>query len=553
MRGARLLAGLLRRVARRGRAAAPARPSRRRLVLLQIDGLSAGRLARALADGEMPHLARRLRAGTLRMRRAPTAIAPSTPVYQAALLYGTTGGIPGFGWHDRALGRTVRMDLADDVLAVERDLERAGGPGLLDGGVSYGTIFTGRAREAFFNVVRWGGLGDDPPRAAPRNRYDLVASLVSGALSGAHVAARIAVELADGAWDLARSVRENGTARLEWRFLVMRTVFAAVLRHVQTHGVVLDVLRGVPVVYADFLAYDEVAHRRGPDSRRALRHLRNIDGDIAQVMAAVEEVPEYGYEVLISSDHGQSASVPFEMLLGEDPAEYILRHALGRERRGATVDADRIRDLLKVRSLKLWARAQRRPLRALLAPWIAWVERRAEGRLRAQAPACADVEVVTGGTIAHVYLTRDATPLALHEIERRWPELVPALARCPGVGYLLARDGDDAAVFFHGLRVRLGARSLAAIAPPGVDPALFRRHLADAVASPRAGDLVLFGARAPAGNVAFDFEFGSHGGVHPDELDTFWIHPPEVPLPADGEVRPEELYRFFRARYREEP
>src|SRR5579871_2275584 len=436
MRGARRLARLLRELARRGRAAAPARPHRRRLVLLQIDGLSAGRLMRALSRGEMPHLARRLADGRFALTRLPTAIAPSTPVYQAALLYGTTGGIPGFGWHDRALGRTVRMDLADDVLAVERDLERGGGPGLLDGGVSYGTIFTGRAREAFFNVVRWGGLGETP-RAPMRNAYDLAASLATSTLIGWHVSTRVGVELAAGAWDLARFFRRHRTTRFEWRFLLMRALFAVVLHDLETHGAVLDVLRGVPVVYADFLAYDEVAHRRGPDSRLALYHLGDIDRAIARVLSAVDEVPEYAYDVYICSDHGQSASIPFENAVGEEPASFILRHAQPAGR-GATVDAELVRDLLRVRTLELWARAQRRPLRTLVSPWLHFIERRAEARLRAQAPACADVEVVTGGTIAHVYLARRRGPLLLDEIERDFPSLVPALAACDGVGYLVA-------------------------------------------------------------------------------------------------------------------
>jgi hypothetical protein len=68
----------------------------------------------------------------------------------------------------------------------------------------------------------------------------------------------------------------------------------------------------------------------------------------------------------------------------------------------------------------------------------------------------------------------------------------------------------------------------------------------------RAGDLVLYGAFAEAGDISFDFEFGSHGGVGPDELDQFVIHPAGIALPGDfdaGAVAPEAFYRFFADRY----
>ena len=69
----------------------------------------------------------------------------------------------------------------------------------------------------------------------------------------------------------------------------------------------------------------------------------------------------------------------------------------------------------------------------------------------------------------------------------------------------------------------------------------------------RYGDLVLYGAFAEAGDIAFDFEFGSHGGIGPDELDQFLLAPARIPLPADlsdGEaVAAEQFYHFFSGRY----
>jgi hypothetical protein len=115
---------------------------------------------------------------------------------------------------------------------------------------------------------------------------------------------------------------------------------------------------------------------------------------------------------------------------------------------------------------------------------------------------------------------------------------------------LVGNSADGPVVFYRGRRYRLEARALEVLEPAQrVGPRLFRQHLLEAARGARAGDLVLFGAFAEAGTVAFDFEFGSHGGVGPEELDQFVLYPSHVELPLTGAVTAEEFHRFFRAHY----
>jgi hypothetical protein len=62
--------------------------------------------------------------------------------------------------------------------------------------------------------------------------------------------------------------------------------------------------------------------------------------------------------------------------------------------------------------------------------------------------------------------------------------------------------------------------------------------------------VILLGTAAPCGEtVAFPFEFGSHGGLAPEQLDTFMIHPEELGEGAFASVvRPQDLHRFFLER-----
>src|SRR2546428_10848932 len=82
------------RLIRRLRVGAPPVPGRRRLLIVQIDGLSRAVLDEALAGGGVPVLARLLRQRNYRM--APMAVGgpASTPAVPMAAVYGGRPGHP---------------------------------------------------------------------------------------------------------------------------------------------------------------------------------------------------------------------------------------------------------------------------------------------------------------------------------------------------------------------------------------------------------------------------------------------------------------------------
>ena len=519
-------------------------------MLLQIDGLSTRRFLEALARGEMPHLARRLARGEVRLRKLTAATAPSTPVFQAGLLYGHHGDVPGFGWFDRTLGHAVRMDLAEDVLAVAETLAARGRP-LLEAGVSYGTIWPAGAAHAYFNVVSPVHGASARGRTA-QNAYDRLVAALAGVGIAGRVAGRLALELGIGVWDFVRWCRRIRTTRFEWRFLYMRLIVAVVMREVATAGAIVDVLRGVPLIYLDYLGYDEYAHRRGPDSPVALYNLRGIDQAIARVVHATQAVREYGYDVYVFSDHGQSKSTPFELVMGRDLHRLVLENAT-RSPVGKPIETSAIHELVTLRENEQFVRTLWRPLRRPLALYLGWLERRLERRLDGVDRESLAIRVVTGGSIAHLYFPTHgrAAALDVDTIARRWPALFKALVCCPAVGLVVGQSAAGPVVFYRGRKYRLADRKRVARLAPffrlGYD--LLARHLEAAAKSARSGDLVLYGAFAERGNITFDFEFGTHGGVGPEELDHFMIHPAAIDPPLAGAVTPEDFYRFFHGRY----
>src|SRR5213593_1771718 len=146
------------RRARRGRAPAP---GRRRLLIVQIDGLSRGVLEQALAEGRMPFLRRVIERAGWRIHPMFVGLPSSTPAFQLAAMYGVRPDIPGFHYHDKRRRSDVYFPRGGDAAHVERT-QAAGRRGIVNGGGTYGCIFTGGAASnllTFAMIKRPTGAG----------------------------------------------------------------------------------------------------------------------------------------------------------------------------------------------------------------------------------------------------------------------------------------------------------------------------------------------------------------------------------------------------------
>lgn len=513
------MCGLLLPLARHGRFAPGPSRRRRRLVLVQLDGVSRGRLERALGDGLMPALAARLAAGSHVLSSCRSGAPPSTPAFQAGLFYGVAPSVPGFVWFDRATGREVRMDRTAEVSAMEERLARRA-PGLLRGGTSYFSIFSGGAAQPRFCISGLAGdLGAE--RAWLDERLvpgDALASALARTVTAARAALRVGLEVGRGVADGLRWAIARRRLKHEPRFLAHRVLLAALLRELAVQGIQLDISRGVPAIYVDFLGFDEYAHRRGPESRAARRNLPAADAALAAIFAAAEAVPELGYDVYVLSDHGNVPTRPFEELAGIRLPELVARAMCGAPgSRGARPGT---------------------PDRGLLP-----------GRALRGGEACG-VATAEAGDLAHVYFLRDDGPLPLDAIRARHWRVLAALAANPAVGLLATRGGRRGFALVRGAVLDL-ADPLDVARIPHPDPPLVATYLSDLVSVPEAGDLVVLGWRGPGRDVvAYAWEFGSHGGIAPEELESFVVHPAACRFPFERVVRPSELYRFFERAYR---
>src|SRR2546425_6261495 len=93
--------------------------TQRRVLIVQIDGLSRSVLEQALANRTAPFLARLLRQRGWRLTQMSVGLPTSTPAFQMSVMYGVRPDIPGFHYHDKRRRSDVYFPRGHDALRVE--------------------------------------------------------------------------------------------------------------------------------------------------------------------------------------------------------------------------------------------------------------------------------------------------------------------------------------------------------------------------------------------------------------------------------------------------
>lgn len=537
------LQSLVDRLARWARLRLPPPPQARRFLIVQIDGLARAVLEEALASGRAPALRRLMATGRLRWRPLAVGLPTSTPAFQAALMYGVRPDIPGFHYYDKRASADryfPRRGVAD---LVEERLAR-GRRGIMEHGACYGCVFTGGAADSLWTFARL----LSPTRAGLLLlRAPLSAVLLSWVIAKCLVLT--ATELGRAILRLVADPVAQAGRGFKW--LAFKIGLSIWTRQLFTLAVSGELYRGTPAVYVNYLEYDVFAHAFGPRHRLALRALRRIDRSVAQLARIVRRLPERAYDLYVLSDHGQAATTPFERVSRGSSIEATVLAALSTHalspvpaplRTGADQD-------LHEPHFRLFHRTH---VPGIFQRFLTYLERDFPSWLGAgDAPErLPGVRVIAAGPNAFVYFTDRQDPLSAEEIERRYPGAGEALSRHPGIGLVLARSADGPVCWHRGGRTSLGPAARGGPFDQRRDREIVLKGLQELMAMPSAGDLVLYGIGASAGDVSFLDERGAHAGPSEAELHTFLLHPPAVSVADELLAHPALLYSHF-AGYRD--
>ncbi|MFE9675042.1 phage holin family protein [Streptomyces sp. NPDC006259] len=530
------------RLADRRRGSGPPCPATHGTVFLQLDGVGHDVLAAAVGKGLMPTVAKWLGAGPRATARPTHRLTPwrtdwssQTGASQLGILHGSNFDVPAFRWYEKDSREVMVCNRPTSAAELQRRaVERTADGGLLSAdGASRGNLFGGGADEQALVL----SIATRRRSRATRSRagyfayFSDPANAVRTALSFVAEAGR---EI--GQSTRARLRRQRPRVARGGLYPFIRAFATVVERDVVVAAVMGDMLAGRSAVYADLVAYDEVAHHSGPLGRDTEQVLARLDRSLALIENVADHAPR-PYRIVVLSDHGQSPGETFRARYGLSLGDLV--------RAGCGLPVPR-----RARRTHSGAEARATVRAALRRP----VE---EGDEQHRPARRSEPIVLASGNLGLVSFPDVPHRMSKEEIDARHPALLPTLANHPGIGFLLVRSEEHGGVVLgaHGAEIPLDRLDeepgpLAGFGP-GAAQAVRRTHT-----FPHTADIMVNSFHDPADGevLAFEEQIGSHGGLGGAQSKPFLLSPLALSAPAeDGEdlTGAEQIHRVLRRWLRE--
>ena len=528
------------RLADRRRRGGPPCPLTPGTVFLQLDGVGHDVLASAVRKGLMPTVARWLGESpghrpTHRLTPWHTDWSSQTGASQLGILHGSNHDVPAFRWYEKDSGEVMVCNRPTSAAELQRRaVERTGDGGLLaTDGASRGNLFSGGADEQalVLSIATRRRSRETRSRAGYFAYFSDPANAVRTALS---FVAEVVREINQST--RARLRKERPRVGRGGLYPFVRAFATVVERDVVVAAVMGDLLAGRTAVYADLVAYDEVAHHSGPLGRDTEQVLGRLDRALALIENVAEHAPR-PYRIVVLSDHGQSPGETFRARYGLTLGDLV--------RAGCGLPVPR-----RAERTRSGAEARGAVRAALRRP----VE---EGRTGHPLGRRAEPIVLASGNLGLISFPDVPHRMSKEEIDARHPALLSTLANHPGIGFLLVRSEEHGGVVLgaHGAQIPLDLLDddtgpLAGFGP-GAAAAVRRTH-----SFPHTADIMVNSFHDPADGEVLSFEeqIGSHGGLGGAQARPFLLSPLALSAPVGaGEdlAGAEHVHRVLRRWLRE--
>ncbi|MGC0336592.1 phage holin family protein [Streptomyces sp. SLBN-8D4] len=524
------------RLADRRRRRGPVGPATPGTVFLQLDGVGHDVLLAAVGKGLMPTIARWIGHGdtpgravrpTHRLTSWRTDWSSQTGASQLGILHGSNHDVPAFRWYEKDRGEVMVCNRPTSAVELQRRaVEQAGHGGLLTvDGASRGNLFSGGAEEQalVLSIATRRRSRETRSRAGYFAYFSDPANAVRTALS---FFAEVGREIGQSTRSRVRKERPRvGRGGL---YPLVRAFATVVERDVVVAAVMGDMLAGRTAVYADLVAYDEVAHHSGPTSRDAAKVLQRLDRSLALIGNVAEHAPR-PYRIVVLSDHGQSPGETFRTRYGLTLGDLV--------RAGCGLPVPR-----KAERTHSGAEARAAVRAALRRPGK-------EGREEYRPARGSEPIVLASGNLGLVSFPDVHHRMTKEELDARHPALLTTLANHPGVGFLLVRSEEHGGVVLGPFGTEIPLDQLdenpgpLADFGPGAADVVRRTH-----SFPHTADIMVNSWYDPAvGEVlAFEEQIGSHGGLGGAQAKPFLLSPLALTAPPEGIAGAEQVHRVLR-------
>ena len=530
-------------------------------VIFQIDGLSHMALKKALSLNLMPHLKKIINSGDYLLNSYFTGVPSDTPFFQAGLLYGDNDNIPGFRWIERETGEEIIFKKPESAGYIEERLAKDN-PGLLRGGSSYVNLFSGGASRSTFTLSTFSIRYLFKKRV--RN-FDIFIVFIFHIFTFLKTFFYVFFEAVLEIFEKILDIIKKRKVRPEGFFPFARAMTNVIFKEIETFGAIMDISRGVPSIYLDYIGYDELSHHRGPYSYSSLRTLKAIDRKIYHIYKAILRA-ERKYDFFVISDHGHTPSVPFQKLNGNK----MLKDAIG----------DYVNDPeLKIYEFDTGYNAVFKRLflyvgdffkkgacKKFFSKAAAKIDSIKEsdsiGRLRWQNGKA--IYIMDSGPMANIYFSGKTDRMTVCEIEKKYNKLIDMLAGLEGIGFIAGINEKGATAIYdkEGKKfyefnyfINNPGRKNSTIAQI-INFCKTQAETKTAFLSlekfsrfKNSGDLILFGEYDGKNIINFENQMGAHGGIGGEQNEPFAVWSKSIPFNFGDINNSCKIYDFLYNNY----
>jgi hypothetical protein len=485
---------------------------KKRLIMIQIDGLSRNQFLSACNSGRMPFVNSLLKNYTA--TSLYSGIPSSTPAVQAELFYGVPGAVPSFGFLDKNTKKPTSMLVGATARRVELELQKKA-LGLISGGSTYSDNYTAMANKSRFCVTKIGTA-----EYWEKGVAHIFKSFLFHWVIALRVVVLFVIETVLALIDFVRGIINKEDILSEIKFVPSRIGICVILRELIVSFVCKDIRKGVETIHCNFLGYDEQSHRRGPSSRFAHWTLRGIDHAIRRISTSAKKHGHYNYSLWIYSDHGQENVISYSALYKNSIHDAVL---------------DIFRTNLNVKENKHIVDRGIQFQRAALLNGSSDFDVH-KNNIENDAYE-KEVEVVCTGPVGHIYMKN---ALAFPEKERM-AQLLVEKAHVPIV--LIIDPLKNVIAFTIKGKFDIPEKLIEVIG--GGSPFIeeIKKDIVRIIHHPFSGEFVLLGWRFDANPVTFPRENGAHAGPGIEETHAFALFPENVKIlhHEKGYIRPVDL------------
>lgn len=521
----------------------------RKYILIHIDGLSYDVLKYALEKNKLPTIKKLLEKEKYKLSKWQSGLPPGTPHMQAGFFYGDNTKIPAYRYILKQENRGISFGSPVDCKYIE---EKYFGdiPGSLEGGSSYGNIFSGDAEHSTFTLSTL--FKSSKKKRFKESKHFLLLFANPWVFFKVlfYSFRELMIEIFESFFDpIYRLITGKIINFAPVMISSYRFFLNGLMRELQTIGCIIDMKRGMPGIYSLFPAYDEIAHLRGRISRSALWTLKSLDRNIKKIY---KNKPD-DYDLYIISDHGSSPSLPFELLYGKSLPEYI-KSCIVQKIRIKHINHPENDEITRLRIISRNLRDLKhkfsKPFRLLLYPVLMlFGKSRLSSEKKVQIKKRSDIALLISSSMAQVYFGKSREYLTYRTIQRMFPGLVKKLLYHPGIGIIIMRHNNgriilhkEGSIFLKNDKIEKKGKDF--IKYFSNDEKIWSqlKHMSNLEDM---GDMVLLGNYENSRIVSFGTDLAAHCSIGGPQHDAIFISKRKINLSKIENAS--QLYPIFRS------